>query len=232
MPLPTRSPPCRAAEAALAGGRGAAGRGGGRRLFCPLTPRALQPPAPSLLRLVCKHPNNSGGLVSRRSLRCAGRRWEFPSSGAELPAQSSPMCGTSPKTILGVCSPRRIHRGSHPLCCQLHPKTERFGVWLASVPGLAVTPLLTRPSMPVGGSWRGAMVPPGGGLRLCGAVDGHSNHKSTWGDSVQLDAALSSDPFLTLFDVPFLLSPGAVYLSTVLRRWQVKLGPKSGFWRK
>lgn len=110
-----------------------------------------------------------------------------------------------PENAPGRVLPAPDSQGSHPLCCQLHPKMERFGVWLASVPGLAVTPLLAWPSMPMGGSWRGAMVPPeptphsGGGLRLSDAVNGHSNHKSTWGDSVQLDTALSSDPFLTLF---------------------------------
>lgn len=128
-----------------------------------LAPQVLQPP--SLLLLVCKHPNRSGGLVSRRSPRCTGRQWEFPSSSAGLPAQSSSLCGTSLKMLLGMCSLRRICQGLHPLCCWLHPKTDRFGVWLASVPGLAASPFLAWPSMPVGGSWTPSPGSPGDGPR-------------------------------------------------------------------
>lgn len=172
---------------------------GGVHCLHPLIPRALQPL--SLLLLVCKHPNRSGDLVSRRSPCCVGRRWEFPSSSVGLPAQGSSTCGTSPKTLLGVCSPRRICQDLHPSCCWLHPKTDRFGVWLASVPGLAGNPLLTWCSMPMGRYWRGAMVPPeptpcsGGGLRLCGASDGHPDPKSTRGGQRAALLGPVSQPF-------------------------------------
>lgn len=109
------------------------------------------PPALALL-LVYKHPKRSGDSVSKPSSRCAGRRWEFSSSSTGLLAKSSPVHGTSPEMLLGTCSLHRIHRGLHRSCCWLHPKTERFGVRLASVPGLAVSPLLTWPSVPTVGS--------------------------------------------------------------------------------
>lgn len=41
--------------------------------------------------------------------------------------------------------------------------------------------------------------------------------KSTQADGVQHHAVLSSDPFLSFFDVPFLMAPGAVFLGTVSR---------------
>lgn len=42
----------------------------------------------------------------------------------------------------------------------LHPKAERFEIWLASVPWLAASFFLAWPSMLMGRSWRGALGSP------------------------------------------------------------------------
>lgn len=57
----------------------------------------------------------------------------------------------------------------------------------------------------------------GGELRLCGAVSGHPNQKITWGGNAQQGTVLSSNPFLSLFDVPFLMAAGAVCLGAIYK---------------
>jgi len=124
------------------------------------------------------------------------------SPGHVLPAPGSP--GFTPLTLLASPKDREV-----------------WGLAGFRARELAASSLL---AWPMGGSWRGATVPPeplprsGGGLRLGGAVDGHPDCRSTHGERVRCDTARSSGPFLHLFDVPFLLAAGTVCLGAVRRR--------------
>lgn len=197
MPLPTHSPPRRAAEAALPGGRGAAGWGGGQRLphastgrgTLPSPPHTLSPAAPVPAPFGLQAPKPFGGFgvkvlpVLHRQAVGVSFEWRGAPSAGQLNMRHLP------KNTPGRVLPALDSPGFAPLMLLASPKDRK--VWgLAGLRARASReppPCMVLDAHGGEGSWRGAMVPPeptpcsGGGLRLCGAADGHPDPKSTRG---------------------------------------------------
>lgn len=194
----------------------------GVRCLHHLAPQTLQPPGFSLSRspipspfgLQAPKPFGGFGVKVLPALhrQTAGVSFEQPGAPGVEQLNLRHLAENAPGHVL----PAPDSLGFAPLVLLASPQGGKVG-GLAGLHARGSSEPPPRMALDAhGGSRRGAAVPPepvsrsGRGLRLCGAVHGHPNRKSTRGDSVQCDSALSSDPFLGLFDVPFLLALGDV----------------------